>query len=213
MNKSIIFYSILFLSISWIQTFAYTDHNIQSANFIAGKWIINDNSFTPSWYNLDNNITRREMLKILMNLSWKVVTDRCLWAFIDIAADDWGCKYAEAAVKEWYIAANKTFRPDDLVTQIEALKMIMQGKWIERYNYDDWRLGYKEKAESIWIIDDNYLDYNKSAVRGWIFSNSARSYNDFYYIETESNNDNFDSSEIPTDVQELFDNLWADYGI
>jgi len=210
MNKSFIIPIIVSLSIT--TSFAYTDHNIQSANFIAEKWIINDNSFTPSWYNLDDNITRREMLKILMNLSWKEVIDRCLWAFNDIAWDDWGCKYAEAAVKEWYIAQNTSFRPDDLVTQIEALKMIMQWKSIQRDDSDDWREWYKQKAERLGIIDDNYLDYNKSAVRGWIFSNSARSYNDFIY-QASTDSDDFDSTQLPTEVQELFDNLWTDYDI
>ncbi len=204
--------SLVILSLSFTSVFWYTEHNVQSANFLAEKWIINDNSFSPSGYNLWDNITRREMLKILMNLSGKEVIDRCLWAFSDISKDDWGCKYAEAAVKEWFIAANSTFRPNDLVTQIEALKMIMQWKWIERYNYDDWREGYKMKAESLWIIDDTYLDYNKSAIRGWIFSNSARSYNDFVYEEAGSW-DYYDSSELPPEIQELFDNLGTDYDI
>lgn len=210
MNKILIISSAIIVSIA--TNFAYTDHNIQSANFIAEKWIINDNSFTPSWYNLDNNITRREMLKILMNLSWKEVVDRCLWAFNDIELNDWGCKYAEAAVKEWYIAQNDSFRPDDLVTQIEALKMIMQWKWIQRDNADDWREWYKKKAERLGIIDDIYLEYDKSAIRGWIFSNSARSYSDFTY-QKSTNSDDFDSSELPPEIEELFDNLWADYDI
>ena len=213
MKNFILWTSICFLLFPYFITSAYTEHNIQSANFIAEKWIINDNSFSPSWYNLNNNITRREMLKILMNLSGKEVIDRCLWAFSDIPKDDWGCKYAEAAVKEWYIAANTTFRPDDLVTQIEALKMIMQGKGIERYNYDDWREWYKEKAESLNIIDDNYLEYDKSAVRWWIFSNSARTYNDFTFVEDINTDDSFDSSELPPEIQELFDNLGTDYDI
>jgi len=194
-----------------IQIYGYTNHNIESANFLAEKWIINDNTFTPSWYNLDANITRREMLKILMNVSGKEVIDRCLWAFKDISPNDWGCKYAEAAVKEWFIAQNTNFRPGDLVTQIEALKMIMQWKWIQRYNYDDWREWYKQKADNLWIIDDTYLDYNKSAVRWWIFSNSARSYSDFIYDELKQNNS--DSYELPEEIRELFDSLGANYDI
>lgn len=52
---------------------------------------------------------------------------------------DWGCKYAEAALENGYIAANKTFRPNDNVTQIEALKMIMQAKGLEKDSNTDWR--------------------------------------------------------------------------
>lgn len=211
MKQSIIYSSILIFAVSSLSTGAYTQHNIQSANFIAQKWIINNNSFTPSRYNLDDNITRREMLKILMNLSGKEVVDRCLWAFQDISSDDWGCKYAEAAVKEWFIAQNTNFRPDDLLTQIEALKMIMQWIGVERDQADDWRDWYKTKAESLWIIDDTYLDYNKSAIRGWIFSNTARSFDEFEFVETSSWD--FDDSELPDDVKELFDSIYVDYDI
>jgi len=208
MKKAIISVLTITLSCTWV--FAYTQHNIESANFLAEKNIINDNSFSPSWYNLDNNITRREMLKILMNISGKEVIDRCLWAFQDITSDDWGCKYAEAAVKQWFIAQNTNFRPNDLVTQIEALKMIMQWKNIVRDDADDWRDWYKTKAQKLWIIDDNYLNYDKSAVRWWIFSNSARSYDDFTYVDSWNN---FDPSELPEEIQELFDSLWSDFGL
>lgn len=210
MNKCILW--VLLFSISWSSILAYTDHNIESANFLAENNIINDNSFNPAWYNLDDNITRREMLKILMNLSWKEVVDRCLWAFKDIARDDWGCKYAEAAVKEWFIAQNTNFRPNDFVTQIEALKMIMQWKNIIRDDADDWRDWYKTKAQKLWIIDDIYLEYDKSAVRWWIFSNSARTYDNFTYTEISHWLDDF-SWDLPVEIQELFDNLGSDFGL
>lgn len=191
---------ILISLFSLSQVVAYTQHNIQSANYIASKGIINDNSYTPINYNLDYNITRREMLKVMMNLSGKEVIDRCLWAFSDVWVNDWGCKYAEAAILEWFIATNTYFRPDDNITQIEALKMIMQAIWMKRDNNDDWRAGYVSKASREKIIDDNYLDYNKSAVRGWIFSNTARSYDDFKYVESEV--------EIDPEIEELFDSLF-----
>jgi hypothetical protein len=63
-------YTIFLLVVLFItDTSAYTQHNIQSANYIAEKEIINNNSFSPVNYNLDFNITRREMLKVMMNLS------------------------------------------------------------------------------------------------------------------------------------------------
>ncbi len=64
--------------------FAYTEHNIQSANFIAKKGIINNHSVNPLAYNLDNKITRREMLKVMMNLSGKSVIDSCERKFSDL---------------------------------------------------------------------------------------------------------------------------------
>ncbi len=180
--------------------FAWSPHNLQSANFIAEKWVINDNSLSPSEYNLDFKITRREMLKVMMNLSWETVSDTCLGAFSDLTSSDWGCKYAEAALKQWFIAANKTFRPDDNITQIESLKMTMQAIWMQRDPNEDWRAGYVSKASREKLIDDEYLDYDVNAVRWWIFSNAARSYNDFKYSNT--------SVEIDDPAINEFFNTW-----
>ena len=179
--------------------FAATQHNIESANFIASKWVINNNETNITEYNLDSEITRREMLKVMMNLSWREVVDTCTWKFSDMRSDDWGCKYAEAAVDAWFIAKNNTFRPDDKVTQIESLKMIMQAKGIARNESDDWRDGYMSKAQSEGIIEESFIDYDKTALRGWIFSNAARSYSDFKVtIETQ---------ELTPEEEELFNFL------
>lgn len=182
-----LFTGLLLVSISYVPSYAYTEHNIQSANFLATQWIINNNSFNPSDYNLDSNITRREMLKVMMNVSGKSVPSQCDGKFSDVDSSDWGCKYAEAALREWYIAANATFRPNDNVTQIEALKMIMQANSIQRDDNTDWRAGYVSKANSEWLLVENYLAYDDMWVRGWIFSTSARSYSDFSYTAPSVN--------------------------
>lgn len=191
----------LLFSLSMSAAFAWTPHNLQSANFIAEKGIINDNSLSPSQYNLDFKITRREMLKVMMNLWGKTVSDSCLWAFNDLNSSDWGCKYAEAALKQWFIAANTNFRPNDNVTQIESLKMTMQAIGMTRDTNDDWRAGYVSKASREKIIDDEYFDYDTNALRGWIFSNAARSYNDFKYTNSEVEIDD------PA-IDELFNSLF-----
>jgi len=186
----------LWLLVSVSSLHAYTEHNIQSANFLATQSVINDNSNNIIWYNLDDNITRREVLKVMMNISGKTVTDTCSWNFSDMNSGDWGCKYAEAALREWYIAANTTFRPNDNVTQIEALKMIMQANNIQRDDNDDWRAGYVSKAFSQELLTDDYLEYDALAMRGWIFSTWARSYDDFTYEEPEI--------ELSPEEEELF---------
>lgn len=83
-----------------MSSFAYTEHNIQSANYLATQGVIVDNSGNIKAYNLDSNITRREMLKVMMNLSGKTVTDTCNGDFSDLSSSDWGCKYAQAALDE-----------------------------------------------------------------------------------------------------------------
>lgn len=191
----------LLVSLATSSVGAYTQHNVESANFIAQKGVINDNSLNPYDYKLDFKITRREMLKVMMKLSWKTVEDTCNQSFSDVLTSDWGCKYAEAALKYWYIAKNPTFRPWDNVTQIEALKMVMQAKWIERNSNEDWREWYKSKAESEWLIDDKYLDYNKNALRGWIFSTSANSFTDFDFKATDVD------YEYKDEIEDLFEEL------
>ncbi len=179
--------------------FAYTQESVDAANFIAQKGIINDNTYNIPAYDLDNNITRREMLKVMMNLSGKTVEDVCSWKFQDMQADDWGCKYAEAALDNGYIAANDYFRPDDDVTQIEALKMVMQTQNIPRDDADDWRVGYVTKGYSEGLLDSNSIEYDANAKRGWVFTRAARSYNDFTYTPTET--------ELTPEEEELFNYL------
>jgi len=39
------------------------------------------------------------MLKVMMNLSGKTVSNSCATVFTDMTPNDWGCKYAEAALE------------------------------------------------------------------------------------------------------------------
>ena len=48
-----------------------------AANFLASKNVIVDQSADTSEYNYTSNITRREMLKVAMNISGKIVVDTC----------------------------------------------------------------------------------------------------------------------------------------
>jgi len=194
-----IFVWFLIACITFIWVNAYTQHNIESANFLAWKWVINNNLNNPVAYNLDFNITRREMLKVMMNISWKTVIDSCEGRFTDLSSSDWGCKYAEAALAAWFIAQNNSFRPNDNVTQIEALKMIMQAKWIERNDASDWRAGYVSKAYSEWLLKESRITYDLFAVRWWIFSTGARSYSEFTYESPETN--------LTPEEEELFNSL------
>lgn len=196
-----IFTSIILFIFLVSGTFAYTKHNLESADFLAQKWIINDNSLSATNYNLDFNITRREMLKVLMNVSGKTVSNTCTGEFVDMNNSDWGCKYAESALINWYIASNLAFRPDDNVTQIEALKMIMQAANIPRDQNIDWRAGYVSRAYSRGLLEENFIQYDILALRGWIFSISAKSYSDFDYVSPQGEND------IDPEIEALFKEL------
>lgn len=121
------------------------DTSVDAANRLASLGVIVDNSTDPSKYNLGSNITRREMLKVMMNLSSVEVTETCEGKFSDLPASDWGCKYAEAALKAGFIAANAKFRPNDMVTEAEALKMIMQARGVAKAEgVEPWSEAYRQ---------------------------------------------------------------------
>ena len=191
------------VSLLSVSAFAASDSALSAANFLAKKTIINDNSSDTSKYNLDMTITRREMLKVMMNLSGKTVGTTCSGKFSDMNSSDWGCKYAEAALANGYIAANKTYRPGDSVTQIEALKMIMQAKGLSKDENTDWRAGYISKAISEGIIDASFW-YDEIAKRSWIFIVGANTYSDAPDLSFEDDSD-YTGDEIPDEIQDILD--------
>ncbi len=160
--------------------------SILAANYLATFWVIVDKSEKLSEYNIYDNVTRREMLKIMMNLSWIEVPDSCEWKFSDMDSTDYGCKYAEIALKKKLIAANDTFRPDDSVNQAEALKMIMIVRWISRNENSEWQMWYSTKAVELGLIDYNISNNNTAAQRRFVFLSSARTYSNFNKIEQKS---------------------------
>lgn len=147
--------------------------SIDSANTLAKSGIIVDNSSDPKKYNFWDGITRREMLKIMMNLSWAPIWETCEQKFSDLPVSDWGCKYAMKALELGFIAPNTTFRPNADVSKIEALKMILRAKNIEPNITSDWRVWYVEKASELWYIS-KFSDYNTQAKRSFVFQIGAK---------------------------------------
>jgi len=155
-----------------IQAFAGYEikSQLESANFLANEWIIVDQSASPSEYNLNSNIQRQAVMKVVMKLSWNTITDTCRGEFSDVDTNDWPCKYIEAALDAWYIAANDTFRPFDNITMTEAMKLVLKAKWIEKTQVTtNWQEDYMMTAYEYGIIDEKYYNYNDTATRGWIF--------------------------------------------
>lgn len=167
------------------QSIAYTDYDLTAANFLAKEWIIKNWNNNPEKFELDNNITRREMLKVMMNLSWLEVQDKCDWSFKDLISSDWWCKYAEKALNWSFIAPNEYFRPNDNITKIESLKLIMQAKYLAKSDAEDWRKWYVEAALTAGILNDSFDDYNTLATRWWIFNIWANTYSNFITDEEE----------------------------
>jgi len=105
--------------------------------------------------------------------------EECRYIFADVEGD-WGCKYIEAALENWYIAWNEWFRPNDTVSKSEALKLIFKARWIEkRYDTRNWQEDYISSAYYLWYIENKPETHTENATRWWIFSALAKSYDDF----------------------------------
>ncbi len=145
---------------------------LDSAKTLAGKWIIKAGNSSAD-FGLNNTITRKEIMKIVMNLSWKQVVDTCNGSFWDVTSD-WGCKYIESALKNGFIATNAKFRPNDSISKAEAMKLILKARWIEKaYNTSDWQNDYALTAYDNGIVEAKYTDHTTQALRGWIFKAAA----------------------------------------
>jgi hypothetical protein len=115
-----------------------------------------------------------ETMKIIAKLSWKNVEDKCDGIFSDVDKNGWGCKYIEFAYREKLIAKNNLFRPDDFITKTESMKLILKAKWIKKTRVTtNWQEDYMITAYEKWIIEEKYINFNASALRGWIFATAT----------------------------------------
>lgn len=142
--------------------------DLSSAQSLAAKWVIKS-AASAADFRLSDTITRKEMLKIVMNLSGKNVPNTCTGKFSDVV-NDWGCKYIEAALSNGFIAKNASFRPDDTITKAESLKLLLGARGIEKaYNTSDWQGDWMNTAFDNGLLAAKFTDHNSRALRGWIF--------------------------------------------
>lgn len=143
--------------------------NISAANTLAAKGVIT----ASSDFRLNDTITRKEMMKIVMNLSGKNVPDTCKGSFWDVT-NDWGCKYIEAALVNGFIAKNASFRPDDTITKAESIKLALGARGISKAtDTGDWQADWMNTAFDNSLLSAKYSDHNTKALRGWIFGLGA----------------------------------------
>ena len=168
---------IFFLWIGFFQVSATSSKELQAAKYLSERWIIAP-VMTDSEYRIEGTITRKEVSKIVAKLAWVNPQEKCEKKFSDVSAD-WGCKYIEWMLSAWYIAPNKTFRPDDNITKSEAIKLIFKARNIEKkYSTDNWQADYAKTASELWLVD-HYTVYTSNALRGWIFRVAARGFDEY----------------------------------
>lgn len=161
--------AIVFSMVSPIAGVSAAMSSLDAANELATLGVIVDQSANPAAYRLGDNLPRKEAVKVMMNLSSVAVVNNCAGKFSDLPSSDWACKYAETALANGMVAGNATFRPNDLVSKIEALKMVFQGRGLEKGSNSDWRVAYVEAAVEMGILDAAFTDYNTPATRGEMF--------------------------------------------
>jgi len=138
-------------------------------------------------YNLGNNVTRAEMAKVAVNIKKADVKECTGKVFSDVTATLGDlCGYVEAAANAGLV--NKTaakFRPLDLVTRAEALKMLLSAKGIapitedqgfKDLGSDESLNGYINAAAKAGIVNKGTaFNPNNTATRGEAFKIAANS--------------------------------------
>lgn len=179
-NMKKIFSILVLVSISFSWVFAFSDaENIRAANYLAKKTFIKDFTVKPENYRVDDNITRKEAMKIISNVAYLKVENECTWKYKDVI-DDWGCKYIEAALKAWFVNPWEKFRPDDNITKAEVMKLLFKARNLDKkVNTWIWQEDYMNTAFSLWLLDAKEVEYNLEAKRWWIFVVIARTFTDY----------------------------------
>jgi len=168
--------AIVFSMVSPIAGVSAAFTSLEAANKLATLGVIVDQSSNPADYRLGDTLTRREHVKVAMNLaSCQAVSvpDTCNGSFSDMDSSDWGCKYAETALANGFVAANATFGPGRDVSKAEALKMIMNATNVAQSDNAVWQASYVEGAISAGVLSESFTDYDAAASRGWIFQVAA----------------------------------------
>ena len=90
MKKYISLMLLTLLLITTKSAYSYTKEESRAAEFLGYKEIITIKE-NDKEYKLNNEISRQEMLKIMIIISGIEVENKCQWKFDDVS--DWSCKY------------------------------------------------------------------------------------------------------------------------
>lgn len=153
------------------------------ADYLAGKSVIKKTD--EAGYRLGDKITRAEMAKVAANLAkleLKPVDGKVFGDVTDKLGDL--AQYIEAMASAGYVAKNANFRPMDLVTRAEMVKMLLKAKGVQPSDEDQGftdiaKIGdlasYVNAAAKAGIISKNAnFRPNDTASRGEVFKVAAK---------------------------------------
>lgn len=167
MKKVISILTTIFLinSISLAFSDVATDNTYKKAiDTLVEKKIINgyeDNTFRPS-----SNITRAEMVKILVSSTGANTSQNNL--FVDVPEEHWAKEFINIGVANGYVQGDGdgNFRPDDTVTYGEVATMLVRAMGYEKSALElkmEWPNNYMNYAEKLGIFD-NYKTNDLTAI-------------------------------------------------
>lgn len=153
---------------SSLTAFAATNEFATYAEDLAAAGVINTQS-SEAGYRLGDNITRGEMAKIAVSLADESAVECMGDVFTDVTASNGDlCGYIEAAAAlEIVSSANAKFRPLDLVTRAEMVKMLLSARGVAP---TDVSAGFEDVPAS---MGDLYGYVNAAVAEGLIKSGTS----------------------------------------
>jgi len=115
-------------------------------------WGYEDKTFRP-----DNNITRAEITKIALRINGYAGTPTTTYVYPDVDPGEWYAEYISTAQTLGIVHGydDGLFRPNDLVTRAEAVKIFLRSAGIEIYETTD--VIYPDVSEDDWYFP--YVSY------------------------------------------------------
>ena len=156
---------LLWPNLTWAQAESFSDvpvthpqyeavETLKAANILAGY---EDGTFKP-----ERVVTRAEMMKLALKGAGVVVEEKPTEStFKDVKAEDWFSPYVAKALELKIVGGYEdgTFRPQQVVNRVEALKMIFKAKQLVLPT--EVREVYKDVAVDAWYAPYVQLTYDK----------------------------------------------------
>lgn len=152
----------------------YTGHWAESyIQVLVDRGVVSGYADAPEGYTLyyapDNNLTRAELAKIVVNLFEYVATAVNEMPFVDVDVDQWYApfvaKLKDLGVVEGY--ADGTYAPDQAITRAEAMKILLggAGKDVENYVWES--NPFRDVDTSAWYAPYVLYAYDHGYVGGY----------------------------------------------
>jgi hypothetical protein len=119
---------------------AYSQAQVEAANYLASKSIVVNHSDNPAAYNLDQSVLRQEIAAVARGVAGLPKNTTYKGVFKDVTAttpNDWAWASVEALADNGLIAVNENFRPETNISRAEAVGMIVKAVYGNEYEFNN----------------------------------------------------------------------------